>query len=495
MALSVGVRHLVDPAVSDAAAAPPPPAAPVAGQTRPAGCWRRARHGAGRPASGDARRSRLRPRARLRRRLRIGPSGWWSCRRPRCASCSPAWAGRWCTRSCAGSSSSTTRKIRRLATTSCAPRTPPMPRCASPSRLLASRRRPTAPGKRASRRPTRSCSRPTSAPSTSRSATASTRRAIACSSTSSVANRGEDAIGSKLAVSRQRRARTPTSAAAASSRAYRPTWRRRSAYVNGSVERESIESLAQEPDRGQGRDGAAGSRRTRSSSCSRRFPIPRCRRATAPAARCATGTDVGQVTLRFAERAVRAEQRGQLPVHRLRGPQGHGGPRGGPAGRRGGAGRAASGRAPRSTSRRRSTSRLAPVAGPIVSLLKFFHRFTHNWGLAIVLLTLFIKILTFYPTQKSLVSAQEDAEAGAEDGGHPQEVRKRPAAPVGRDHEPLQGARRVAVRRLPAQPDPDADLDRALLDAELRRRAVPRAVRRAHPRPHRQGPVSTSRRW
>ena len=42
-----------------------------------------------------------------------------------------------------------------------------------------------------------------------------------------------------------------------------------------------------------------------------------------------------------------------------------------------------------------------------MSLLKFFHRFTHNWGLAIVLLTLFIKLLTFYPTQKSLVSAKK----------------------------------------------------------------------------------------
>ena len=50
---------------------------------------------------------------------------------------------------------------------------------------------------------------------------------------------------------------------------------------------------------------------------------------------------------------------------------------------------------------RRSLSR------PILSLLKFFHRFTHNWGLAIVLLTLFIKLLTFYPTQKSLLSAKK----------------------------------------------------------------------------------------
>jgi YidC/Oxa1 family membrane protein insertase len=47
------------------------------------------------------------------------------------------------------------------------------------------------------------------------------------------------------------------------------------------------------------------------------------------------------------------------------------------------------------------------LSKPIVSLLKFFHGFTHNWGLAIVLLTLFIKLVTFYPTQKSLLSAKK----------------------------------------------------------------------------------------
>jgi YidC/Oxa1 family membrane protein insertase len=50
---------------------------------------------------------------------------------------------------------------------------------------------------------------------------------------------------------------------------------------------------------------------------------------------------------------------------------------------------------------------LAWLSRPILYLLKFFHRFAHNWGLAIVLLTLFIKLLTFYPTQKSLLSAKK----------------------------------------------------------------------------------------
>jgi YidC/Oxa1 family membrane protein insertase len=50
---------------------------------------------------------------------------------------------------------------------------------------------------------------------------------------------------------------------------------------------------------------------------------------------------------------------------------------------------------------------LAFLSRPILWLLNFFYGFAHNWGLAIVLLTLFIKLLTFYPTQKSLMSGKK----------------------------------------------------------------------------------------
>jgi YidC/Oxa1 family membrane protein insertase len=50
---------------------------------------------------------------------------------------------------------------------------------------------------------------------------------------------------------------------------------------------------------------------------------------------------------------------------------------------------------------------LAVLSRPILALLKFFHRFAHNWGLAIILLTIFIKLVTFFPTQKSLMSAKK----------------------------------------------------------------------------------------
>src|SRR4029077_7236277 len=55
---------------------------------------------------------------------------------------------------------------------------------------------------------------------------------------------------------------------------------------------------------------------------------------------------------------------------------------------------------------------LSFLSRPILSLLKFFHGFAHNWGLAIVLLTLFIKLLTFYPTQKSLLSGKKMQKLG-----------------------------------------------------------------------------------
>jgi YidC/Oxa1 family membrane protein insertase len=50
---------------------------------------------------------------------------------------------------------------------------------------------------------------------------------------------------------------------------------------------------------------------------------------------------------------------------------------------------------------------LAVLSRPILTLLKFFYSFSRNWGLAIILLTVFIKALTFYPTQRSLLSAKK----------------------------------------------------------------------------------------
>lgn len=46
----------------------------------------------------------------------------------------------------------------------------------------------------------------------------------------------------------------------------------------------------------------------------------------------------------------------------------------------------------------------AILCRPMLALLKFFYSFLGNWGLAIILLTIFVKGLTFYWTHKSMVS-------------------------------------------------------------------------------------------
>jgi YidC/Oxa1 family membrane protein insertase len=50
---------------------------------------------------------------------------------------------------------------------------------------------------------------------------------------------------------------------------------------------------------------------------------------------------------------------------------------------------------------------LAVLSRPLLGLLKLFHRVAGNWGVAIILLTIFIRLITFYPTQRSLLSAKK----------------------------------------------------------------------------------------
>jgi YidC/Oxa1 family membrane protein insertase len=114
-----------------------------------------------------------------------------------------------------------------------------------------------------------------------------------------------------------------------------------------------------------------------------------------------TGTDAGQVTLRFAERTVNPKSEVVYPFVVFAGPkvmeeleavQPVATP---------GAG------AIEVNLDKSVDVTLSFLAGPILSLLKFFHRFAHNWGLAIILLTIFIRMVTFYPAQKSLLSAKK----------------------------------------------------------------------------------------
>ena len=49
----------------------------------------------------------------------------------------------------------------------------------------------------------------------------------------------------------------------------------------------------------------------------------------------------------------------------------------------------------------------AVLSRPMLAMLKFFYRLSGNWGIAIILLTIFVKLVTFYPTQRTLLSAKK----------------------------------------------------------------------------------------
>lgn len=49
----------------------------------------------------------------------------------------------------------------------------------------------------------------------------------------------------------------------------------------------------------------------------------------------------------------------------------------------------------------------AVLSRPMLAMLKFFYRLSGNWGIAIILLTVFVKLVTFYPTQRTLLSAKK----------------------------------------------------------------------------------------
>ncbi|MCG5054053.1 MAG: membrane protein insertase YidC [Myxococcales bacterium] len=49
------------------------------------------------------------------------------------------------------------------------------------------------------------------------------------------------------------------------------------------------------------------------------------------------------------------------------------------------------------------------ISRPMMATLRAFHGFTQNWGLAIILLTILVKLITFYPAHKALLSGKRMA--------------------------------------------------------------------------------------
>jgi YidC/Oxa1 family membrane protein insertase len=182
-------------------------------------------------------------------------------------------------------------------------------------------------------------------------------------------------------------------------------------FANGNVERKSIENLGKDTlKEADGKGTVSWIAADEKFFLLAAVPFSETRGRPRQCNMAALGTDVGQVTLRLPEEVVTPKAEISYPFVVFAGPkdmddleavkppvvQTPGTTPGAPAA------------APAEISLDKAVDvTFAFLSRPIVSLLKFFHRFAHNWGLAIVLLTLFIKALTFYPTQKSLLSAKK----------------------------------------------------------------------------------------
>ena len=220
-----------------------------------------------------------------------------------------------------------------------------------------------------------------------------------------VANRGDTVVGSTLVLSIGGR-QDPESRGGGFFSGVSANVSSALCFVNGDLKRQGIEGLAKDPITEKDGTGTVNWIATDEKFfllAAVPYPDPPPAQQRTCATR-ATGTDAGQITLRFAERAVAPKAEAIYPFLVFAGPKVTDDleavqPLVAPA--------PGATPVPAVVNLEKSVDvTLAILARPILALLRFFHGFTHNWGLAIILLTLFIKSVTFYPTQKSLVSAK-----------------------------------------------------------------------------------------
>ena len=118
------------------------------------------------------------------------------------------------------------------------------------------------------------------------------------------------------------------------------------------------------------------------------------------------------------------------------------------------------------------------LARPMLAVLKAIHFVVPNWGVAIILLTILLKVATWYPTQKSMKSMKAMAKLKPE----MDKLKER----FGDDKNKLNLATMELYKKHGVNPlggclpllHPDAGLHRALLDARQLGRALSLAVRR-----------------
>src|SRR5258708_705989 len=104
---------------------------------------------------------------------------------------------------------------------------------------------------------------------------------------------------------------------------------------------------------------------------------------------------------------------------------------------------------------------LTVIAAPLFWVLRLFHGWMSNWGLAIILLTVVIKLI-FFPLSAATDEATR-AVCGRQDEDEPS------------DDGALQDREDQPARRLPADPGADPGVHRSLLGAVRKRRAAPRS--------------------
>ncbi len=96
----------------------------------------------------------------------------------------------------------------------------------------------------------------------------------------------------------------------------------------------------------------------------------------------------------------------------------------------------------------------------LLSVLKFFHSWAGNWGLAIILLTVAVKLVLLPLTHKAMVSAEAMKKLQPRMEADSQEVPRRPRAAEPGDDEAVPGGQGEPAGRVPAAVAPAAGVGR-----------------------------------
>jgi YidC/Oxa1 family membrane protein insertase len=116
------------------------------------------------------------------------------------------------------------------------------------------------------------------------------------------------------------------------------------------------------------------------------------------------------------------------------------------------------------------------LAKPLFWLLQVIHDFVGNWGWAIVILTILIKLAFFHLSADQLPLDGEDARGGAETAGHEGTLQGRQAAHEHRADGAVQEGEDQPARRLPADSGADPGVHCAVLGVARERGTAPGPV-------------------